>query len=65
MKGHRISEILYWIIAVISIYEAYSRWESNRDRAILFIGFSLVSIFMALFRRHYRNKYYNRSNSSE
>ena len=65
MKGHRISEILYWVIAVISFYESYTRWEINRDRALLFIGFSLVSVFMALFRRHYRKKFYNRSNSSK
>ena len=65
MKGHRISEILYWIIGLISTYEAYSRWDGNRDRALLFIGFSLVSVFMALFRRHYRKKFYNRSNSSK
>ena len=37
MKGHRISEILYWVIAVISSYESYTRWETNRDRALLFI----------------------------
>jgi len=65
MKGHRISEILYWIIGLISTYEAYSRWDGNRDRAILFIGFSLVSFFMALFRRYFRNKHYDQSNSSE
>jgi len=36
MKNHRISEILYWVIAVISIYEAFARWETNRERALLF-----------------------------
>jgi hypothetical protein len=65
MKNHRISEILYWVIAVISAYEAFGRWDTNRERAILFAGFSLVSIFMALFRRHYRKKFDKRSNSSE
>jgi hypothetical protein len=65
MKGHRISEILYWVISVISGYEAFARWETNRERALLFIGFSLISIFMALFRRYYRKKFDKRSNSSE
>lgn len=65
MKGHRISEILYWVISVISGYEAFARWEINRERALLFIGFSLLSIFMALFRRYYRKKFDKRSNSSE
>ena len=65
MKGHRISEILYWVISVISGYEAFVRWETNQERALLFIGFSLLSIFMALFRRYYRKKFDKRSNSSE
>ncbi len=65
MKNHRISEILYWVIAVISIYETFTRWNLNRDRALLFAGFALVSIFMALFRRHYQKKFDKRSNSSE
>ncbi|MDA7797672.1 hypothetical protein N9H57_01070 [Flavobacteriaceae bacterium] len=65
MKGHRISEILYWVIAVISSYEAYARWETNNERALLFVGFSVVSVFMALFRRYYRKKFDKRSNSSE
>jgi len=65
MKNFRISEILYWVIAVISAYEAFARWELNRERALLFAGFCGVSIFMALFRRHYRKKFDKRSNSSE
>ena len=63
MKNHRISEILYWVIAVISIYETFARWDTNRERALLFAGFALVSIFMALFRIHYRKKFDKRSNS--
>ena len=65
MKNHRISEILYWVIAVISVYEAFVCWDINRDRALLFTGFCALSIFMALFRRHYRKKFDKRSNSSE
>ncbi|MDA7571111.1 hypothetical protein OAD81_03280 [Flavobacteriaceae bacterium] len=65
MKKHLISEILYWVIAVISIYEAFVKWNSEPSRAILFIGFAGVSIFMAIFRRHYRKKFDKRSNSSK
>jgi uncharacterized membrane protein len=63
MKNYRISEILYWVIAVISIYESIGLWESNPPRAFLFIGFAVVSVFMALFRRHYRKKFNQRNNS--
>jgi|TARA_B110000240_G_scaffold196344_1_gene248291 hypothetical protein len=63
MKNYRISEILYWVIAVISIYETIGLWEINPSRAYLFIGFSLISVFMALFRRHYRKKFNQRNNT--
>ena len=63
MKNYRISEILYWVIAVISIYETIGLWEINPYRAYLFIGFSVISVFMALFRRHYRKKFNQRNNT--
>jgi hypothetical protein len=63
MKSYKISEILYWIIAVLAIFEAFSIWSTNRDKALIFVGFTALSIFMALFRRHYRNKFKNREKS--
>jgi len=63
MKNYRTSEILYWVIAVISIYEAIGLWESLPSRAYLFIGFAVLSVFMALFRRHYRKKFNQRNNT--
>jgi hypothetical protein len=38
-------------------------WETNPSRAYLFIGFAVLSVFMALFRRHYRKKFNQRNNS--
>jgi len=64
MKSYKISEILYWIIAVLATYEAFSIWNTNRDKAYIFIGFTVLSVFMALFRRHYRNKFKNREKPS-
>tara|TARA_A100001011_G_scaffold120701_1_gene127433 strand:+ start:143 stop:337 length:195 start_codon:yes stop_codon:yes gene_type:complete len=60
MKSYKISEILYWIIGLIAIYESFSQWNVNRQKAYIFIGFALLSIFMALFRRHFRKKFKNR-----
>jgi uncharacterized membrane protein YuzA (DUF378 family) len=65
MKSYKISEILYWIIAVVATYESYNQWSTNRQKVYIFIGFALLSIFMALFRRHYRNKFNKRGNSSK
>jgi hypothetical protein len=60
MKSYKISEILYWVVALIASYESFSWWEVNRQKAYIFIGFALLSIFMALFRRHFRKKFNNR-----
>ena len=34
MKSYKISEILYWIIALIASYESFSQWSINRKRLI-------------------------------
>jgi hypothetical protein len=57
MKHYIISEIIYWIIAVISIFSFFENWEINNNRAFIFLGFSILSVFMPLFRRHFRKKY--------
>ena len=59
MKSYKISEILYWIIALIASYESFLNWSINRKKAYIFIGFAFLSIFMALFRRHFRKKFKN------
>jgi hypothetical protein len=64
MKSYKISEILYWVIAVVASYESYNQWSSNREKAYIFIGFTFISVFMALFRRHYRKKFKNRGKTS-
>ena len=57
MKHYLISEIIYWVIAVISIFSFIENRGINDNRAYIFLGFSVLSVFMALFRRHFRRKY--------
>jgi hypothetical protein len=57
MKHYLISEIIYWVIAVISIFSFFENWGINDNRAYIFLGFSVLSVFMALFRRHFRRKF--------
>lgn len=61
MKSYRISEVIYWIIAIISCFEAYTLWNTNTSKSYLFLGFAIVSIFMAFFRRHFRKKFDQRA----
>jgi len=57
MKHYLISEIIYWVIAIISIFSFFENRGINDNRAYIFLGFSILSVFMALFRRHFRRKY--------
>ncbi|MBC91264.1 MAG: hypothetical protein CMC67_03905 [Flavobacteriaceae bacterium] len=57
MKSLLISEILYWVIAVISFFQIFQNWTLNKNKAYIFIFFAILSVLMALFRRYFRNKY--------
>ena len=57
MKHYIISEIIYWVIAIISIFSFFENRVIDDNRAYIFLGFSILSVFMALFRRHFRKKY--------
>jgi|TARA_B100001059_G_scaffold115208_1_gene115481 hypothetical protein len=61
MKHYIISEIIYWVIAIISIFSVFENWGINNNRVYIFLGFAILSVFMALFRRHFRNKYSNKN----
>jgi len=57
MKRLLVSEIIYWIIALMSIFQIIQNWDFNKQKAYIFIFFAVVSVFMAFFRRYFRNKY--------
>jgi len=57
MKHYLISEIIYWVIAIISLLSFFENWGNDQNRSYIFLGFCILSIFMALFRRHFRLKY--------
>ena len=61
MRSFIISEIIYWIISVISIISVFQHWNFNRQKAYIFIFFAILSMFMAIFRRYFRKKYSNRN----
>lgn len=57
MKHYLISEIIYWVIAIISLFSVFENWDKDPNRSYIFLGFCILSIFMALFRRYFRLKY--------
>jgi F0F1-type ATP synthase assembly protein I len=61
MRSFIISEIIYWVIALISIISVFQYWNLNRQKAYIFVFFGILSVFMALFRRYFRKKYSNKN----
>lgn len=60
MKMMRIVEVMWAVIAAVSAYEVYAQWETDRQRAYMFLAFLGLAIFMYFFRRRYRIRYEQR-----
>ena len=56
----KLSEIAYAIMAILSVYVIITNWNTNRDKANLFILFLVVSIFMLFFKRRFRKRFEKR-----
>ena len=54
----------YLIIAIICFIEGFLRWNSNREKAYLFFGFSIFIILVFFFKRHFRKKVEKRNNQN-
>jgi membrane protein implicated in regulation of membrane protease activity len=56
IKAFKFFEYAYLIIAIIFIVEGILRWNINREKAYLFLGFSILAIFMYFFKKRFRKK---------
>jgi LPXTG-motif cell wall-anchored protein len=61
----KIFEIGYLIIAVLCFYETYARWQSDRQKAYMFLGLAVLSIIMYFFKKRFRKKLDSVQNKSE
>ncbi|WP_416444608.1 hypothetical protein ACH3O9_03940 [Leeuwenhoekiella sp. A16] len=50
-------EYAYLIFAGLFIYETIRIWPTERNRAYLFIFFTVVALGMFFFKKHFRKKY--------
>jgi FtsH-binding integral membrane protein len=55
----------YLIIGTICLIEGVIRWNSERERAYMFIGFSIFIILVFFFKRHFRKKVEKRNNQNQ
>lgn len=52
----RVIEIMWLAIAAVSLVEAVFRWNEDRNKALIFIAFMGLAVFMFFFRRKSRQK---------
>ncbi len=45
------------VIAVLSTIMAIRVWDTDRNRAYIFVFLAVITTFMFFFRRHYYNKH--------
>ena len=53
MKG---MEIVYLIVALFFVYEAYCNWSVNFERSMIDLFLVAMALFMCFFRRRFRRK---------
>ena len=56
-KYLKFFEIAYLIIAVVFIFETVMRWNSEPNKAYIFLAFALLAIFMYFFRKKFRKRF--------
>ena len=54
---HKISMVLYGVVAILATMKAVQLWQSDRQQAYLFTFFAVFSVFMILFRNRYYKKF--------
>jgi len=59
----KIFEYGYLVIAVVFSVETILNWNTDRERAYMLAGFSILAVFMYFFRRNFRKKRETPSNN--
>ena len=62
IKYLKISNILYILLAIFAVYTSISRWDTDRNSAYIFLGFSVLLVFLYFFKRNYIKRYEQRMN---
>lgn len=65
IKYLKFSEIAYVGLIIFSIYSAISRWDVDRNKAYIFIFFSVTLTIMLYFKRKFRIRVEERRKNEE
>lgn len=58
-RYYRIIEILYLVVAVFFIVEGFLNWNTEPQKAYIYLAFSALAVFMYFFRKKFRKKFEN------
>lgn len=56
-KYFKIFEIGYLVLAIILIVESVLLWNSEPNKAYIFLALAVLAIFMYFFRKKYRKRF--------
>ncbi|MBN4070217.1 hypothetical protein JYT76_00885 [Olleya sp. AH-315-F22] len=60
MKLLQFLQYAYLIFALLFIYDAFSKWNTDRNGAYLSLFFVAIAIFMFFFRKKFRKRFQDR-----
>jgi hypothetical protein len=55
-KIYKFIEAGYLIIAIFLMVETFLNWKTEPQKAYLYLAFSLLAIFMYLFKKNFRKR---------
>ncbi|TKS57700.1 hypothetical protein FCN74_03070 [Mesohalobacter halotolerans] len=61
VKFFKYFQYAYLVFAILFLVEAFLVWQESYQRGLLFIFLAIVAIFMFFFKRHFKNKYKDKS----
>ncbi|WP_338408831.1 LPXTG cell wall anchor domain-containing protein [uncultured Flavobacterium sp.] len=64
MKYLQYTQYIYLVAAVLFALKTAEIWDQDNDQHFLFLGITLLSVFMFFFRRRFSKKFEDRNNKS-
>ena len=59
-KFYKFIEIGYLIIAIVFIYEGITKFNSEREKAYMFLLFAVLAVVMYFFKKRFRKRFEER-----
>ncbi len=56
-KYYKFFEYAYLVIAIVFIIETILNWNTEPQKAYIYLAFSALAIFMYFFRKKFRKKF--------